>query len=193
MVFPKTWKTSYSLQVVLSSGLEHAFSIAVLGKHLYWSDWQREKVMRAIKWTGEDIQVMRNLTYLNLLGVLAVYNDTCMLLFCLCLFWLQATLEVNFNSVGVRLISDDICGSGKILKWSYRLSCHFLVQKSRLTFSISFTLFKFYWYPPKIASYMGVLHAGHITLAERLFSFSVKSMYIPLLHVYMYARYKNAM
>nr|CAB3263487.1 prolow-density lipoprotein receptor-related protein 1-like [Phallusia mammillata] len=64
-------------KIILSRGLEHAFSIAVLGKHLYWSDWQREKVMRAIKWTGEEVEVMRNLTYINLLGVLAVYNDSC--------------------------------------------------------------------------------------------------------------------
>jgi len=60
----------------VTEGLVHVFSLTLLGRHLYWSDWQRKQILRVDKWIGGEVEVVRNLTHLNL-GVLAFYNDSC--------------------------------------------------------------------------------------------------------------------
>ena len=65
------------VQEILAQGVEHAFSLAVLGEYLYWSDWSSDRVMRASKWTGSQTQVLHGFGYFTPLAVLAFYNDTC--------------------------------------------------------------------------------------------------------------------
>ncbi|XP_078493520.1 prolow-density lipoprotein receptor-related protein 1-like isoform X2 [Ciona intestinalis] len=64
-------------QVIISNGLDHIFSLAVLGKYLYWSDWGNRMILRANKWNGGALEIMRNRSYPHPLGVMAVYDDKC--------------------------------------------------------------------------------------------------------------------
>ncbi|XP_076823399.1 prolow-density lipoprotein receptor-related protein 1-like isoform X2 [Clavelina lepadiformis] len=64
-------------KVILSEGLQHVFSLAVLGKYLYWSDWRRDEVLRVNKFTGSNPEILRNYSSLNPMGIVAVFDDTC--------------------------------------------------------------------------------------------------------------------
>ena len=70
------------IQVILSEGLQHVFSLAVLGKYLYWSDWRRDEVLRVNKFTGSNPEILRNYSSLNPMGIVAVFDDTCKPLQC---------------------------------------------------------------------------------------------------------------
>ena len=60
--------------------VEHGFALAVLGEYLYWTDWTRDRVERANKWTGLNAEVVRTVQYSSALSVMAFYNDTCKLI-----------------------------------------------------------------------------------------------------------------
>uniref|UniRef100_H2Y8J8 EGF-like domain-containing protein n=1 Tax=Ciona savignyi TaxID=51511 RepID=H2Y8J8_CIOSA len=68
-------------QVLISSGLEHIFSLSMLGRWIYWSDWGSREIQRANKWLGDGVEVVRNRTHVHLMGVLAVYDDKCELIY----------------------------------------------------------------------------------------------------------------
>lgn len=67
-------------QVIVADGLQHVFSLAMMGDYLYWSDWRRDELLRVNKWTGVGIEVVRGFSFTRLMGVLAFYNDTCKLI-----------------------------------------------------------------------------------------------------------------
>ena len=41
----------------------HVFALTLIDDWLYWSDWNLKAVMRANKYTGENIQTLRNTTH----------------------------------------------------------------------------------------------------------------------------------
>ncbi|XP_041365332.1 low-density lipoprotein receptor-related protein 4-like [Gigantopelta aegis] len=46
-------------RVTLIQQVPHPFGLTVFGDHIYWSDWQTEKIERASKHTGEDRQIIQ--------------------------------------------------------------------------------------------------------------------------------------
>ena len=52
-----------ALQTVLQSSevLPHPFSITVFEDNLYWTDWTREAILTANKFTGSNLSVVSNL------------------------------------------------------------------------------------------------------------------------------------
>lgn len=50
-------------QVISGSSVPHVFSLTVFDDWLYWTDWNIKAVLRTHKFTGEDLQVLRNTSH----------------------------------------------------------------------------------------------------------------------------------
>lgn len=48
--------------------------MAVFGDYLFWTDWVLHAVMRANKYTGEDVHYLRK-DVPRLMGIVAIHND----------------------------------------------------------------------------------------------------------------------
>lgn len=65
-----------SSQVLLKSEPVHPFGLAVYGDYIFWTDWVRRAVLRADKYTGGDMKVLRADIPQQPMGIIAVANDT---------------------------------------------------------------------------------------------------------------------
>lgn len=64
------------MQVVLKNEPVHPFGLAVYGDYIFWTDWVRRAVLRADKYTGGDMKVLRADIPQQPMGIVAVANDT---------------------------------------------------------------------------------------------------------------------
>lgn len=64
------------LQVLLKSEPVHPFGLAVYGDYIFWTDWVRRAVLRADKYTGGDMKLLRADIPQQPMGIVAVANDT---------------------------------------------------------------------------------------------------------------------
>uniref|UniRef100_A0AAV2M5F0 EGF-like domain-containing protein n=1 Tax=Knipowitschia caucasica TaxID=637954 RepID=A0AAV2M5F0_KNICA len=62
--------------VVLKNEPVHPFGLAVYGEYLFWTDWVRRAVLRADKFTGAEMKVLRADIPQQPMGIIAVANDT---------------------------------------------------------------------------------------------------------------------
>ncbi|XP_048838951.1 low-density lipoprotein receptor-related protein 1 isoform X2 [Brienomyrus brachyistius] len=62
--------------VVLKKEPIHPFALAVYGGHIFWTDWARKAVLRADKYAGADVKVLRSDILHQPMGIIAVANDT---------------------------------------------------------------------------------------------------------------------
>ena len=53
----------------------HPFGLAVLGEHIYWTDWVKRSVIRADKYTGGDVTVMVSKLRQQPMGLVMVSED----------------------------------------------------------------------------------------------------------------------
>jgi integrin beta 2 len=61
---------------VLSQGVpEHPFDMTIYGEFLFWTDWVQHAVIRANKYTGEDVTWLRS-GVPRPMGIVTVYNNT---------------------------------------------------------------------------------------------------------------------
>lgn len=63
-------------QVVLKNEPVHPFGLAVYGDYIFWTDWVRRAVLRADKYTGGEMKVLRADIPQQPMGIVAVANDT---------------------------------------------------------------------------------------------------------------------
>lgn len=66
----------FPLQVVLKNEPVHPFGLAVYGDYIFWTDWVRRAVLRADKYTGGDMKVLRADIPQQPMGIVAVANDS---------------------------------------------------------------------------------------------------------------------
>ncbi|XP_078716677.1 prolow-density lipoprotein receptor-related protein 1-like isoform X3 [Lampetra fluviatilis] len=62
--------------VILRSEPVHSFGLAVYGDFVFWTDWVRRAVLRANKFTGTDVKVLRGEIPQQPMGMIALANDT---------------------------------------------------------------------------------------------------------------------
>lgn len=62
--------------MVLKNEPVHPFGLAVYGDYIFWTDWVRRAVLRADKYTGGDMKVLRADIPQQPMGIVAVANDT---------------------------------------------------------------------------------------------------------------------
>ncbi|MCJ8744681.1 hypothetical protein PDJAM_G00121590 [Pangasius djambal] len=62
--------------VILKNEPVHPFGLAVYGDHIFWTDWVRRAVLRAGKYVGDDMKVLRADIPQQPMGIIAVANDT---------------------------------------------------------------------------------------------------------------------
>lgn len=81
--------SSVFLQVLLKSEPVHPFGLAVYGDYIFWTDWVRRAVLRADKYTGGDMKMLRADIPQQPMGIIAVANDTnsCTWRLCLSVFY----------------------------------------------------------------------------------------------------------
>uniref|UniRef100_A0A3Q2NMI4 LDL receptor related protein 1 n=1 Tax=Fundulus heteroclitus TaxID=8078 RepID=A0A3Q2NMI4_FUNHE len=65
-----------SRYVLLKNEPVHPFGLAVYGHYIFWTDWVRRAVLRADKFTGGDMKVLRADIPQQPMGIIAVANDT---------------------------------------------------------------------------------------------------------------------
>uniref|UniRef100_A0A3Q2CY79 Low density lipoprotein receptor-related protein 1Ab n=1 Tax=Cyprinodon variegatus TaxID=28743 RepID=A0A3Q2CY79_CYPVA len=65
-----------SRYVLLKNDPVHPFGLAVYGDYIFWTDWVRRAVLRADKFTGGDMKVLRADIPQQPMGIIAVANDT---------------------------------------------------------------------------------------------------------------------
>ena len=61
--------------ILHSNWSQHPFDIAVYGDYVYWTDWMLHAVIRANKYTGQDVIMLRR-EVPRPMGIIAVANDT---------------------------------------------------------------------------------------------------------------------
>lgn len=64
------------LQVLLKNEPVHPFGLSVYGDYIFWTDWVRRAVLRADKYTGGDMKVLRADIPQQPMGIIALANDT---------------------------------------------------------------------------------------------------------------------
>lgn len=84
----------FPLQVVLENEPVHPFGLAVYGDYIFWTDWVRRAVLRADKYTGGDMKVLRADIPQQPMGIVAVANDTNS---CECLHRHSAAIECGVS------------------------------------------------------------------------------------------------
>ncbi|XP_039602497.1 low-density lipoprotein receptor-related protein 1-like isoform X2 [Polypterus senegalus] len=62
--------------VILSDDPVHPFGLAVYGDYIFWTDWVRRAVLRADKFVGGNMKVLRADIPQQPMGIVAVANDT---------------------------------------------------------------------------------------------------------------------
>uniref|UniRef100_A0A6Q2XLQ3 EGF-like domain-containing protein n=1 Tax=Esox lucius TaxID=8010 RepID=A0A6Q2XLQ3_ESOLU len=62
--------------VVVKNEPVHPFGLAVYGDYIFWTDWVRRAVLRADKFFGRDMRLLRNDIPQQPMGIIAVANDT---------------------------------------------------------------------------------------------------------------------
>ncbi|XP_029681819.1 low-density lipoprotein receptor-related protein 1-like isoform X3 [Takifugu rubripes] len=107
--------------VVLKNEPVHPFGLAVYGDYIFWTDWVRRAVLRANKYTGGDMKVLRADIPQQPMGIVAVANDTNSCEFSLCrinnggcqdLCLLTSEGRVNCSCRGDRkLLEDNTCSA----------------------------------------------------------------------------------
>uniref|UniRef100_A0A3Q3XIF9 EGF-like domain-containing protein n=1 Tax=Mola mola TaxID=94237 RepID=A0A3Q3XIF9_MOLML len=107
--------------VVLKNEPVHPFGLAVYGDYIFWTDWVRRAVLRADKYTGGDMKVLRADIPQQPMGIVAVANDTNSCEFSLCrinnggcqdLCLLTSEGRVNCSCRGDRkLLEDNTCSA----------------------------------------------------------------------------------
>lgn len=65
----------YLKQILLKNVPSHPFDLAIYGDYLFWTDWVLHAVVRANKYTAEDVVKLRT-GVTRLMGIVAVANDT---------------------------------------------------------------------------------------------------------------------
>uniref|UniRef100_A0A8C7W7V4 EGF-like domain-containing protein n=1 Tax=Oncorhynchus mykiss TaxID=8022 RepID=A0A8C7W7V4_ONCMY len=70
--------------VVLKNEPVHPFGLAVYGDYIFWTDWVRRAVLRADKYVGGDMKLLRADIPQQPMGIVAVANDTNSCEFSLC-------------------------------------------------------------------------------------------------------------
>lgn len=75
-VFCEMMLMCFPLQVLLKNEPVHPFGLAVYGDYIFWTDWVRRAVLRADKYTGGDMKVLRADIPQQPMGIVAVANDT---------------------------------------------------------------------------------------------------------------------
>uniref|UniRef100_A0A669F5C0 LDL receptor related protein 1 n=1 Tax=Oreochromis niloticus TaxID=8128 RepID=A0A669F5C0_ORENI len=105
--------------VVLKNEPVHPFGLAVYGDYIFWTDWVRRAVLRAEKYTGADMKVLRADIPQQPMGIVAVANDTNSCEFSMCrvnnggcqdLCLLTSEGRVNCSCRGDRkLLEDNTC------------------------------------------------------------------------------------
>ncbi|TKS77601.1 Prolow-density lipoprotein receptor-related protein 1 [Collichthys lucidus] len=93
-----------SRYVLLKNEPVHPFGLAVYGDYIFWTDWVRRAVLRADKYTGGDMKVLRADIPQQPMGIVAVANDT------------NSSLNMSCGSV-----DDFECGNGDCI--NYSLTC----------------------------------------------------------------------
>lgn len=70
-------------QTLMKITPSHPFDLAVYGDYIFWTDWVLQAVVRANKYTGEEVVKLREGVE-QLMGIVAVANDTnaCVCLLC---------------------------------------------------------------------------------------------------------------
>ncbi|XP_067123645.1 low-density lipoprotein receptor-related protein 1 isoform X3 [Centruroides vittatus] len=61
--------------VLLTEDPQHPFDLAIYGDYLFWTDWLVHAVLRANKYTGSDVVILRK-NIARPMGIIAVANDT---------------------------------------------------------------------------------------------------------------------
>ncbi|XP_066526626.1 low-density lipoprotein receptor-related protein 1-like isoform X2 [Hoplias malabaricus] len=62
--------------VILKNEPVHPFGLAVYGDQIFWTDWVRRAVLRAGKYDGADMKVLRADIPQQPMGIIAIANDT---------------------------------------------------------------------------------------------------------------------
>jgi integrin beta 2 len=62
-------------QILAKVTPQHPFDLAVYGDYIFWTDWVLHAVIRANKYTGEDVVWLRK-EVPRPMGIIAVANDT---------------------------------------------------------------------------------------------------------------------
>lgn len=60
---------------VLQVSLQHPFDVAVYGDFVFWTDWVQQAVLRANKFTGEDVVSLRK-EVPRPMGIVAIHDDS---------------------------------------------------------------------------------------------------------------------
>ncbi|KAI1892263.1 hypothetical protein AGOR_G00131550 [Albula goreensis] len=107
--------------VVLKNEPVHPFGLAVYGDYIFWTDWVRRAVLRADKYVGGDMKVLRADIPQQPMGIIAVANDTNSCEFSPCrvnnggcqdLCLLTSEGRVNCSCRGERkLLNDNTCAA----------------------------------------------------------------------------------
>ena len=53
----------------------HPFGLAVIGEYIYWTDWIKRSVIRANKYTGGDVVILKNKLRQQPMGLVIVSED----------------------------------------------------------------------------------------------------------------------
>jgi hypothetical protein len=67
--------SSLLFQILAKVTPQHPFDLAVYGDYIFWTDWVLHAVIRANKYTGEDVVWLRK-EVPRPMGIIAVANDT---------------------------------------------------------------------------------------------------------------------
>uniref|UniRef100_A0A674BVJ8 LDL receptor related protein 1 n=1 Tax=Salmo trutta TaxID=8032 RepID=A0A674BVJ8_SALTR len=107
--------------VVVKNEPVHPFGLAVYGDYIFWTDWVRRAVLRADKFVGRDMRLLRNDIPQQPMGIIAVANDTNSCEFSPCLTnnggcqdlcLLTSDARVNCSCRGDRrLLEDNSCSA----------------------------------------------------------------------------------
>ena len=65
----------FIFQVILPLEPVHPFGVAVVGDFIYWTDWVKRSVIRANKYTGEDVVVLQSKLRQQPMGLVIVAED----------------------------------------------------------------------------------------------------------------------
>ncbi|CAD5111663.1 DgyrCDS948 [Dimorphilus gyrociliatus] len=61
--------------VIVASGIYHPFGLTTLGDYLYWTDIQKKAIVRANKYTGGEMKVIKRDMFHAPLGIVAISED----------------------------------------------------------------------------------------------------------------------
>nr|GBM25262.1 Low-density lipoprotein receptor-related protein 1 [Araneus ventricosus] len=65
----------HKIEVLLNEHPQHPFDLAVYGDFIFWTDWVSHAVLRADKYTGNNVVTLRK-NIARPMGIVAIANDT---------------------------------------------------------------------------------------------------------------------